>query len=224
MKSLYQIKPYFQDHLRPYADRLVRGGVTPNQVTIAALIVSAVSGLLVALFAEAAFPLVLMALVLPLRMALNAIDGMMAREHGLATPAGQLLNEVADVASDMLLYLPLVLVPEFSPVLVTLFVVMAVLTEVAGIAAVGVGGSRRHDGPLGKADRALAIGGLALLTGFGVLPAVLVNVALALLVGAAFLTLVNRVNATLEEHAARAEEAATNARKASEAPHDPNPK
>lgn len=209
MKSLYELKPRFQALLRPYAAQLARSGITPNQVTIAALVLCAVSGLLVALFPDSAGALVFLAIVLFVRMALNAIDGLMAREHGAATPGGLLLNEIADVAADMLLYLPLVLVPEFSPVLVTLAVVMAVLTEVAGIAAIAIGGTRRHDGPMGKSDRALAFGALALLTGLGIAPAILVNLALAVIVGAAFLTLINRVNAALEEHAARTEVSVT---------------
>lgn len=203
MQSLYSLKPRFQDVLRPYASAMVKRGFTPNQVTITALALCAFCGLLIALFPEARLPLLLMALVAVLRLALNAIDGIMAREHGLATPGGQMLNEVADVGSDMALFLPLALVPEFSPVLVALTVMLAVLTEVAGIAAASVGGKRRHDGPMGKSDRAVAIGLLALSTGLGIVPAVVVNLALALIVGAAFLTLVNRVNGALEDHAAR---------------------
>lgn len=205
MQSLYSLKPRFQSVLRPYAAALVKRGITPNQVTIAALGLCALCGLFIALFSEAWLPLLLMAPVAALRLALNAIDGLMAREHGLATPGGQMLNEVADVGSDMVLFLPLALVPEFSPVLVALTVMLAVLAEVAGITAVAVGGKRRHDGPMGKSDRAIAIGLLALLTGLGILPAVIVNLSLAVIVGAAFLTLVNRVNGALEDHAARSE-------------------
>ena len=162
--SLYDLKPRFQALLRPYADRLAAIGLSPNAVTLMALALSALAGLLVALFPEARAPLVLLSLVLLVRMALNAIDGMIAREHGQESPGGRLLNEVADVASDMLLVLPLVLVPDFSPFLVILIVILAVLTEVAGLAAVSIGASRRHDGPMGKSDRALLIGALATAT------------------------------------------------------------
>ena len=209
MRSLYDLKPKFQEALRPFADELARRAITPNQITVLALVVSVASGMIVALFPDAALPLILLALVLLLRMALNAIDGMIAREHDGASPGGRLLNEIADVGADMALYLPLVLVPEFSPVLVTLVVAMAVLTEVAGLAATSIGVERRHDGPMGKSDRAAAIGVLALLAGIGILPAVLINLALAVIVGAAFLTLVNRVNGALEAQARLAEERAT---------------
>ena len=201
--SLHDLKPRFQDLLRPVADRLAGAGLEPNQVTLAALVLSALAGLLVALFPEAPGPLILTGLVMPVRMALNAVDGMIAREHDRATAGGQLFNEIADVAADMMLVLPLMAVPGFSPFLVALVVILAVLTEVAGLAAVSIGSSRRHDGPMGKSDRAAALGLAAFLTGLGVLPDVLVNLMLALVVGLAFLTLVNRVNGALAERAGR---------------------
>jgi CDP-diacylglycerol--glycerol-3-phosphate 3-phosphatidyltransferase len=39
-------------------------------------------------------PLLLLPVTLFLRMAFNAIDGMMAKEQGLASPAGAVLNEL----------------------------------------------------------------------------------------------------------------------------------
>ena len=44
--------------------------------------------------------------VLFVRMALNAIDGMLAREHGQKSALGAFLNELCDVVSDAALYLP----------------------------------------------------------------------------------------------------------------------
>ena len=54
-------------------------------------------------------PLLLLPLVLFLRMALNAIDGMMAREFGQKSRLGAVLNELGDVLSDACLYLPFAL-------------------------------------------------------------------------------------------------------------------
>jgi CDP-diacylglycerol--glycerol-3-phosphate 3-phosphatidyltransferase len=34
-------------------------------------------------------------------MALNAIDGMLAREHDMQSPLGAMLNELGDVLSDV---------------------------------------------------------------------------------------------------------------------------
>ncbi|TIV46437.1 MAG: CDP-alcohol phosphatidyltransferase family protein, partial [Mesorhizobium sp.] len=43
----------------------------------------------------------LIPLLLFVRMALNAMDGMLAREHGQASTLGMYLNEICDVVSDL---------------------------------------------------------------------------------------------------------------------------
>lgn len=51
-------------------------------------------------------PLLLLPIVLFIRMALNALDGMLARECNQQTRLGAILNETGDVISDIALYLP----------------------------------------------------------------------------------------------------------------------
>ena len=114
-------------------------------------------------------------------MALNAIDGMLAREHGMKSRLGAILNEVGDVVADAALYLPLGAVPGFNPWLVVVATVLAVISEMTGVVAVQIGATRRYDGPMGKSDRAFAFGLLALLAGLGVPMAPWVNYALALI-------------------------------------------
>jgi CDP-diacylglycerol--glycerol-3-phosphate 3-phosphatidyltransferase len=204
--SIYQLKPAFQRLLRPLAGGLVRAGVTPNQVTVAGLVLSAAVGVAIGLLPQARWPLLLLPAALFARMALNALDGMMAREHGLATPLGALLNELSDVASDALLYLPLARVAPFPPAAVVTMVVLAALAELAGVAAVQVGASRRYDGPMGKSDRAFVLGALGLLLGLGVEGAPWVPWVLWAVVALAALTVANRVRAALRERAAGAAE------------------
>ena len=55
--------------------------------------------------------MLLVPLVLFKRMALNAIDGMLAREHGMKSALGGFLNELADVISDAAIYLPFACCP-----------------------------------------------------------------------------------------------------------------
>src|SRR5690242_707173 len=99
MASIYDIKPKFQALLRPITQRLAAAGVTANQVTIAALLLSIGHGLLIAYAPMQWLWLLLMPVTLFLRMALNAIDGMLAREHDQKSRLGALLNELTDVAS-----------------------------------------------------------------------------------------------------------------------------
>ena len=110
MPTIYALKPAFQTVLRPAVAWLAAVGVTANQVTIAAIALSVGWGTVIAAATGAAFALLGLPLVLVVRMALNAIDGMLAREHGQASPLGFFLNETGDVASDAALYLPLMLV------------------------------------------------------------------------------------------------------------------
>jgi phosphatidylglycerophosphate synthase len=70
--------------------------------------------------------------VMFVRMALNAIDGMLAKEHDMKSDAGAMLNEMSDVLSDAALYLPFALITGVSASWVVLFVIMAILTEMAG--------------------------------------------------------------------------------------------
>src|ERR1700743_3052115 len=100
MASIYDLKPAFQGLLRPLCRGLARIGVTANQVTVAAVLLSIAAGGLVAWRPQARWPLVLVPAVLFVRMALNAIDGMLAREHGMKSALGGILNELGDVISD----------------------------------------------------------------------------------------------------------------------------
>jgi CDP-diacylglycerol---glycerol-3-phosphate 3-phosphatidyltransferase len=100
-------------------------------------------------------------------MALNAIDGMLAREHGQASTLGAYLNELTDVVSDAALYAPFALLPGSNPWLVGGVIVLAIVSEMAGVLGSQFGAGRRYDGPMGKSDRAFVFGGVGLLAGAG---------------------------------------------------------
>ena len=166
MPSVYDLKPKFQNLLRPLMRGLARAGVTPNAVTLAALAGSIAVGASLTQAAARPWLLLLLPGWLLARMALNALDGMMARELRQASALGAVLNELGDVISDASLYLPLAwLDPSFLwPVV--LFNLGALLTEFCGVLCQALQAGRRYDGPLGKSDRALLVGALALLTFF----------------------------------------------------------
>jgi CDP-diacylglycerol--glycerol-3-phosphate 3-phosphatidyltransferase len=196
MATLYDVKPAFQAVLRPVATRLAAAGVTANQVTVAAMLMSIAAGLVLAAHPARALFLIL-PLVLFIRMALNAIDGMLAREFGQASTLGMYLNELSDVVSDLALILPFALVTPFQPAGVAAFAIAAVIVEFAGVLGVPAGAGRNYAGPLGKSDRALALGIIAVIVASGfALPAWLswIFPLLALL---SAITVVNRVRAGL---------------------------
>ena len=199
MASIYDLKPRFQALLGPVVERLADRGITPNQVTLAALGLSVLEGLLILLFAVSAFPLLLLPLALLLRMALNAIDGMLAREHGMESALGAILNELGDVLSDSALYLPLAYVPGVPAALVVVVVVLAVIGEMAGLVGLRLGGGRRYDGPMGKSDRALVFGAIGLLLGLGLEPGPWLDALLSIVVLLLVATIVNRARRALAE-------------------------
>ncbi len=199
MVSVYNLKPRFQGLLRPVTHYLAQAGITPNQVTLSAFALSIVAGASIAVFPDASWPLLLIPLALFLRMALNAIDGMLAREHAIQSPVGAILNELGDVLSDAALYLPLCWVSGLSPLLVVSIVVFSIIAEMTGVVAVQIGASRRYDGPMGKSDRALAFGLLALLIGLGVDPLSWGNRLLAVVALLSIATIVNRARQALRE-------------------------
>lgn len=180
MISIYQLKPRFQALLRPLVVRLDRAGITANTVTLFAMFVSCVLGIV--LFASASARLfLLLPLWMFLRMAFNAVDGMLAREFGHKSPLGAYLNELTDVVSDAALYLPFVLVAPFGWGSIASVIFLSGLSEMTGALGPMVGVERRYDGPMGKSDRAFVFGSLGLWLGvagglpgwaFWVMPAV----------------------------------------------------
>ena len=198
--SIYALKGRFQMLLRPLVGLLHRGGATANQVTCAALLLSLVVALAVYLHAPESPRLYLALPVwLVLRMALNAIDGMLAREFGQQSRLGMYLNELADVVADAAIYLSLLSLPGVVPALPWLLALTAALTEHAGCLGVHAGASRRYDGPMGKSDRAFLVGLLGLLLARELISASWVNLALTLAIGLCIATTWRRVAAGLRE-------------------------
>lgn len=166
MPTLYSLKPRFQAFLRPMVARMARMGITANQVTILAAVVSCLVGIGIIWSGQpAAF--LLLPVWLFVRMALNAVDGMLAREFGQKSDLGGYLNELGDIIADAALTAPFILVAVFSLPWVFTVMFLAVLSEYAGVMGPLVGANRRYDGPFGKSDRALVFGALATWIGFG---------------------------------------------------------
>jgi phosphatidylglycerophosphate synthase len=139
-------------------------GLTPNAVTLAAIIGSIGVGFVISFYGTRPILLLLLPVWLFIRMALNAVDGMMARELGMSSNLGAILNELGDAVSDLGLYLPLAFVYEPARWPIVAFSIGAVLTEFSGVLGRALGASRRYDGPMGKSDRAFVVGTLGLAT------------------------------------------------------------
>lgn len=199
MLSIYQLKPRFQNLLRPLVQRLYDNGTTANQVTVLAAVVSVLIGVLIACFADHLWLFALVPLWMIVRMALNAVDGMLAREFGQQSPLGAYLNELCDVVADAALILPLAWVPGVSPMLVVAVALLAAFVEYAGVLGPMVGASRRYDGPTGKSDRAFLFGFMATAIALGWYSTGWLNGLLLAIAGLSVVTLVKRVREGLKE-------------------------
>ncbi len=199
MATIYDLKPKFQAMLRPLCTALAKAGVTANQVTLAAFALSVIYGAAIFLTKGAAYLLIGLPVILFLRMALNAIDGMLAREFDQKSTLGAILNELTDVLSDAVLYLPFAMIAGIHAPLVVVVVMFGVIAEMTGVIGLQIGASRRYDGPFGKSDRAFFFGALALAIGVGASPALwsTILLALAAMLGAA--TIYNRAKRALKE-------------------------
>lgn len=199
MPSIYQLKPRFQALLRPTVQRLHARGITANQVTLAAAGVSVLLGALVAAFAGHLWLFALIPLWMLLRMALNAIDGMLAREFAQQSTLGAYLNELCDLIADSALILPFAVLPEVSAPWVVLVTLLAVCVEYAGVMGPLVGAGRRYDGPMGKSDRAFGFGVLGAGVATGLLELAWLDGLFMLIAALLVWTLVNRVRQGLAE-------------------------
>ncbi len=191
MISIYQLKPRFQALLRPIVGRLAAAGVTANQVTLAAMLISLALGLGLFLNTANSSAFLLLPLWMFLRMAFNAVDGMLAREFGQQSPLGAYFNELSDVISDAALYLPFVAIAPFGWGSVGAVIFLSAVSEMAGALGPMVGAPRQYDGPMGKSDRAFLFGALGLWLGLaGSLP----DAALWIMPVAALAILLNTLN------------------------------
>lgn len=199
MLSIYQLKPKFQAWLRPYANRLYQANITANQVTITACLLSILVALIVGYFAEQWWIFGLIPIWMFIRMALNAIDGMLAREYQQKSNLGAYLNEIGDVISDSALLLVFTQINSVNSSLVILVVLLSWLTEYSGVLGVMIGATRRYDGPMGKSDRAFVFGGISLGIASGLLPLNWINILLWLISILLIYTVYNRIRNGLQQ-------------------------
>jgi phosphatidylglycerophosphate synthase len=94
--------------VRDLAREIARLGLRPNQVSVASVVLSALAGACIVAGAHvhgsAGRALLLAgALLIPVRLLCNVLDGLLAVEGGLRTPSGAVFNELPDRLSDLIL-------------------------------------------------------------------------------------------------------------------------
>ncbi|MFV2062494.1 MAG: CDP-alcohol phosphatidyltransferase family protein [Chloroflexota bacterium] len=131
--------------------------MSADAVTLAAIPVAALGGLLLALSDSMPLLLLIAPFVAALRLMLNLLDGLVARRTGTAHPMGELLNELADRVSDTFFIGGLAFVAAVGPLLALAAVIAALLASYVGITARALGAPRQYGGVMSKPGRMIAI-------------------------------------------------------------------
>lgn len=197
MITIYQLKPKFQNLLRPLVHTLYQRGITANQVTIFACLGSILTAGIIAVSLPNFMILWLMPIWLFVRMALNAIDGILAREHQQTSKLGAYLNELCDVISDTALMLILLPIAGINNIAVFSVIFLALLSEYAGVMAPLIGEKRRYDGPMGKSDRAFVLGALCVALALNIISMTFLNGILWAMVALLMFTIYQRIKRAL---------------------------
>ena len=199
MAGIYVLKPAFQRSLSGIERWLVARRVHPDRLTEAALVLSALGG--VSLYFAPVQPWLLAAvpIVAVVRTALNALDGMVARDTGLARPWGEVFNELCDRFADVSLLGGLALAGPSNLLLGAAAITMMLLSSYLAILNKAAGGRRLYMGPMGKADRMvlLAIGAPL---GFFLPLTWVYNGILAIVLLGCLLTFARRIQAARDDH------------------------
>ena len=166
MISVYKLKPKFQKLLQPLLLLLKRMGVSPNHITVFTIVFSIIIGYILFLGIQDRFWFLIVAVGLLLRMMLNALDGMMAKQFNLQSKLGEILNEIGDVISDIAIYFPFIYFESIKSEYVIIFIFLSIINEFCGVLAKLISGTRRYDGPMGKSDRAFLVGVICIIIYF----------------------------------------------------------
>ena len=157
--STYTLKRQFQELLLPAQDLLIEKKLSPNQITSIAFTMNVIAAFsLMALERGSLLSLGLIA-VFFLRMALNALDGMVAKKTNQMTWRGAVLNEVTDYLSDALFLLALAIYTAEAWDLWALLGFSVMASEfVSALVFSKPGLDKVNSGPLAKSDRTVFFG------------------------------------------------------------------
>jgi len=171
--SLYSLKNWFQRKLGGLVSFLCFLNVSANHVTFFSVLISAFTGFFIFFISnkeEMRVYFLIVPVLFFVRIILNILDGLIAKKRKINSGFGMILNEVSDVVSDALVFLPFLFVKELNVVFLVLFVFFSFLSEFAGAVAFMVCKKRSVAGPMGKPDRLFVFGliSISIAVGFWV--------------------------------------------------------
>jgi len=163
---IYSIKPYFQKTLVPARNLCLKLHVSPTIINIKGVIASVIIALAIVFYPQWPILIFFIPIFAFVRTALNALDGMVARELAASSAFGEVLNEFLDRLSDVIIFGAFIFVPGVMAPLALVTVALVVLISYVGILSKAVGGPRMYAGVMGKADRMFWLGLYAIFVYF----------------------------------------------------------
>jgi archaetidylinositol phosphate synthase len=156
--TLDQLRPYVSRFLDPFVKGFDRAGMTPDGVSLLAFGMAILAALAFYLGGQAS-PIwyAVAATLVFLNGWLDIVDGALAREQGIASAGGDLLDHVLDRYADIVVIAGLA-AGVGSYFLGFLAVTGVVMTSYLGTQAQAVGLDRVYGGLVGRADRLAIIG------------------------------------------------------------------
>ncbi len=151
--NLYATKGAINARLVPLVGRLAAAGVTPDQITLAAVPVALIGGACLLLSPGAPALLVAIPVLAAVRILLNLLDGNLARRTGKIHPRGELFNELGDRLADTAFIAPVAFLPGADARIVLLGLLAGVLASYTGITTKAAGAERLYGGILSKPGR-----------------------------------------------------------------------
>lgn len=199
---------------RTLAAGLAASGVRPNSVSVAGVVFASLSAVAFCVSAGSspeirAVLLLVAAACIQLRLLCNLLDGMLAVECGLQTPAGEIFNDLPDrVADVMILAAAGYAAREMpaAPILGWAAAVAALFTAYVRVLGGALGLRQQFIGPMAKQHRMFVLTVATLLAALETLTsgtARVIPAALALILAGSMLTAMRRVHRIVVEAEAR---------------------
>lgn len=155
--TLDAFRPIANRTLDPFVRMATRIGATPDAISIIAIVCSILAGF--AFWLAGAEPIwyLIGAVLVFFNGWFDLLDGAVAREQGIASPAGDLLDHVLDRYADIVIVVGLA--AGIDDYFLGLLAITGVLmTSYLGTQAIAVGMDRVYGGIVGRADRLALIG------------------------------------------------------------------
>ena len=186
-------KNLFYSLLRPIAGLLGGIGIPAILIRILSTILVIAVAVTILVWPRYHWPLLLVPLVLFVRMLLNAVAGILARESANDRQLGTVFEELWDLVTEIILYLPFATVTGVSLMPVFIVICLGIISEVIRIVSIPIGYERHYDLPMRKGSLALVFGTLGILLGLDVVSRDLLDILLWIISGLLVVTMLNRV-------------------------------